>query len=205
MTTQNINFAPAESTETWDSGIEIQLIVFYQGSDDDEIFTFFSLSDLLAFREQYPEGGSTTYSYKLSDSMNTKGWACESNELSAFVQRANEYLARGVKHQGLNTPYKRTDGFIKNVESAHPFDVIRADVVLERMNAKAHFGCGLHYEIYQYNLISSAMKYLERLPERDRPTFEKAAENIGLKLTESELVQCANAYCDLTNELFEDY
>jgi len=150
MTTQNINSAPAESTEIWNSGIEIQLTVFYQGCGDDEI-------------------------------------------------------ARSVKHQGLNTPYKRTDGFIKNVESAHPFDVIRADVVLERMNAKAHFGCGLHYEIYQYNLISSAMKYLERLPERDRPTFEKAAENIGLKLTEAELEQCANAYCDLTNELFEDY
>ncbi|HHQ3254869.1 TPA: hypothetical protein ACSPPI_005298, partial [Klebsiella pneumoniae] len=31
----------------------------------------------------------------------------------------------------------RTDGFVRNIHSRNPFDVIRADVVLERIEKKA--------------------------------------------------------------------
>jgi hypothetical protein len=137
----------------------------------------------------------TTQNSNVAPAESTETWGVE----------MENSLAGHEKPQGPNSTYKRTDGFIKNVESAHPFDVIRADVVLERLSVKANYGCGLHYEIYEYNLIASAMEYLERLPERDRSTFHKAATNIGIKLTEDELVKCANAYCDLRNELFEDY
>ncbi|EKQ8639484.1 hypothetical protein P6054_004658 [Salmonella enterica] len=39
----------------------------------------------------------------------------------------------------------RTDGFIRNIHSRNPFDVIRADVVISRLEKQAHWGCGLHY------------------------------------------------------------
>ena len=51
----------------------------------------------------------------------------------------------------------RTDGFITNIKSRNPFDVIRADVVLEQMSKQAHQGCGLYFEIYEARLLSSAM------------------------------------------------
>jgi len=43
----------------------------------------------------------------------------------------------------------RTDGFVRNIHSRNPFDVIRADVVLARMEKQANRACGLHYEIYE--------------------------------------------------------
>ena len=36
----------------------------------------------------------------------------------------------------------RTDGFVRNIHSRNPFDVIRADVVLERIEKKAGRSCG---------------------------------------------------------------
>lgn len=70
----------------------------------------------------------------------------------------------------------RTDGFVRNLHSAHPFDVIRADVVLARMEAQAHRGCGLHYEIYHSYLLDAALDYLAGLPLKDRPPFIGAAD-----------------------------
>ncbi|EPR1888271.1 hypothetical protein ACU399_005729, partial [Escherichia coli] len=53
---------------------------------------------------------------------------------------------------GRNMSAARTDGFIRNIHSRNPFDVIRADVVISRLEKQAHWGCGLHYEIYEANL-----------------------------------------------------
>ncbi|MFK3708730.1 hypothetical protein ACI2JR_28125 [Klebsiella sp. NPDC088457] len=47
----------------------------------------------------------------------------------------------------------RTDGFIRNIHSRNPFDVIRADVVLARIEKQANRACGLHYEIYESRLL----------------------------------------------------
>ncbi|EEW3673759.1 hypothetical protein D9550_25190 [Escherichia coli] len=54
---------------------------------------------------------------------------------------------------GRNMSAARTDGFIRNIHSRNPFDVIRADVVISRLEKQAHWGCGLHYEIYEANLF----------------------------------------------------
>jgi len=75
----------------------------------------------------------------------------------------------------VKTPYLRTDGFVRNIYSRNAFDVIRADVVLERMEKQANQGCGLHYEIFQSRLLRMAMGYLEALPLKDRPVFMGAA------------------------------
>ncbi|MCM2447820.1 hypothetical protein HGO41_21930 [Rahnella sp. CG8] len=105
---------------------------------------------------------------------------------------------------GAKSTSLRMDGFITDVSSSHPFDVIRADAVISRLSEKAHQGCGLHAEIYEYTLISSAVAHLKRLPEKDHLIFLHAAEKQGLTLTDEELVRTANAYCDLRNELFEE-
>lgn len=54
---------------------------------------------------------------------------------------------------GRNMSAARTDGFIRNIHSRNPFDVIRADVVISRLEKQAHWGCGLHYEIYEANFV----------------------------------------------------
>lgn len=53
----------------------------------------------------------------------------------------------------------RTDGFVRNIHSRNPFDVIRADVVLERIEKKAGRSCGMHYELYQAHLLGGALDY----------------------------------------------
>ena len=98
----------------------------------------------------------------------------------------------------------RMDGFFTDISSAHPFDVIRADVVISRLEIYAGNTCGQHAEIYEYTLISSAVAHLKRLPEKDQTVFLQAAEKKGLTLTDEEVVRTANAYCDLRNELFEE-
>ncbi|WP_300002402.1 hypothetical protein [uncultured Cedecea sp.] len=99
----------------------------------------------------------------------------------------------------------RTDGFVRNIKSAHQFDVIRADVVLERMEKQANRGCGLHYEIYESRLLSMAMIYLEALPLKDRPVFMGAASKRGYMLTLAAEEQAHREESELMNELASDY
>ena len=76
---------------------------------------------------------------------------------------------------GRNMSAARTDGFIRNIHSRNPFDVIRADVVISRLEKQAHWGCGLHYEIYEANLFGILATAAEpicaciRRPVRRRP------------------------------------
>ncbi|VDA77230.1 hypothetical protein BANRA_05318 [Klebsiella pneumoniae] len=73
----------------------------------------------------------------------------------------------------------RTDGFVRNIHSRNPFDVIRADVVLERIEKKAGRSCGMHYELYQAHLLGGALDYLDALPLKDRPVLMGAAAKRG--------------------------
>ncbi|ELR8757041.1 hypothetical protein U7210_003404 [Escherichia coli] len=99
----------------------------------------------------------------------------------------------------------RTDGFIRNLHSSNAFDVIRADVVLIRMEAQANRGCGLHYEIYESRLLGAAMCYLEKLPVKDRPVFMGAAARRGYSLTLAHEQQAHNDCDELMAELARDY
>jgi hypothetical protein len=80
----------------------------------------------------------------------------------------------------------RTDGFVRNIHSRNPFDVIRADVVLERIEKKAGRCCGMHYELYQAHLLGGALDYLDALPLKDRPVLMGAAAKRGYSLTLAE-------------------
>ncbi|MCM2448537.1 hypothetical protein ACT3RR_20730 [Ewingella sp. AOP8-B2-18] len=95
----------------------------------------------------------------------------------------------------------RMDGFITDISSSHPFDVIRADVVISRLEKQAHAGCGLHYEIYESRLISSALNHLSRLPMKDRPVFIGVADRRGITLSWAAEEKAQNAYCELMAEI----
>ncbi|EKD2175811.1 hypothetical protein OQ841_004348 [Salmonella enterica] len=99
----------------------------------------------------------------------------------------------------------RTDGFVRNIHSRHPFDVIRADVVLARMEKQANRGCGLHYEIYESRLLGMAMHFLAELPLKDRPVFIGAAAKRGYMLTLVEEERAHGECVGLMNELAKDY
>lgn len=99
----------------------------------------------------------------------------------------------------------RTDGFVTNLTSRNPFDVIRADVVLARMEKQANSGCGLHYEIYESRLLAMAMGHLNALPLKDRPAFMGAEARRGIRLTLAE-AERAHDSCDaLMSELVADH
>ncbi|MDF1896697.1 hypothetical protein [Rahnella contaminans] len=102
---------------------------------------------------------------------------------------------------GAKSTSLRMDGFIRDISSSHPFDVIRADVVISRLEAQANNGCGLYFEIYESRLIGSALDHLSRLPMKDRPVFIGAADRRGIALTWAAEEKAQNAYCELMAEI----
>ncbi|OIX95197.1 hypothetical protein BFS14_15145 [Serratia fonticola] len=110
-----------------------------------------------------------------------------------------------LSHTNVKTTHLRMDGFVRNLSSRHPFDVIRADVVLERMEKQASTGCGLHDEIYEAHLFDSALNYLATLQLKDRPVFMGAAATRGYVLTLANNQRAQSASDELLAELRADY
>ncbi|HCE8859329.1 TPA: hypothetical protein NHV36_004552 [Klebsiella michiganensis] len=98
----------------------------------------------------------------------------------------------------------RTDGFVRNIHARNPFDVIRADVVLVRIEKEAGRCCGLHYELYQARVLGDALDYLDALPLKDRPAFMGAAAKRGYLLTLAEEERAQEARDVLMSELAEN-
>lgn len=73
------------------------------------------------------------------------------------TQNVNTAAPESTERCGQTTSL-RMDGFISDISSSHPFDVVRADVVISRLEVQAHAGCGLHYEIYESRLISKCIR-----------------------------------------------
>ncbi|MGX5056213.1 hypothetical protein ACWKX9_21495 [Enterobacter asburiae] len=99
------------------------------------------------------------------------------------------------------TTLLRTDGFVRNIHSRNPFDVIRADVVLARMEKRAGKTCGAYYEIYEVTLLGMALDYLAKLPLKDRPVFMGAASMRGFMLTWAEEERAKERHDDLMTEM----
>ena len=98
----------------------------------------------------------------------------------------------------------RMDGFVRNLYSKNTFDVIRADVLIQQMEKTANRGCGLYYEIYEYRLLSHAMRYLQSLPASHRLAFIRTARLRGIRLFADELKRSEWEYDDLMAELAQD-
>ncbi|HGH4646800.1 hypothetical protein LWT56_22305 [Enterobacter roggenkampii] len=99
------------------------------------------------------------------------------------------------------TTLLRTDDFVRNIHSRNPFDVIRADVVLDRMEKRAGKTCGAYYEIYEVSLLGMALDYLAKLPLKDRPVFMGAASMRGFMLTWAEEERAKQRHDDLMTEM----
>jgi len=99
------------------------------------------------------------------------------------------------------TTLLRTDGFVRNIHSRNPFDVIRADVVLDRIETLAAESCGAYPEIYEFNFLKMALDYLAILPLKDRPVFIGAASMRGYTLTLAEEERAKDVYDDLMTEM----
>ncbi|HFK4067415.1 TPA: hypothetical protein ACG1UU_004898 [Kluyvera ascorbata] len=99
------------------------------------------------------------------------------------------------------TTLPRTDGFVRNIHSRNPFDVIRADVVLAGMEKLAGKTCGAYYEIYEVRLLGMALDYLAKLPLKDRPVFMGAASMRGFMLTWAEEERAKQRHDDLMTEM----
>ncbi|EDV0264177.1 hypothetical protein YM80_004898 [Salmonella enterica subsp. salamae] len=95
----------------------------------------------------------------------------------------------------------RTDGFVRNIHARNPFDVIRAEVVLARIEEEAGWCCGMHYELYQARVLCDALDYLDALPLKDRPALMGAAAKRGYILTLAEEEHALEAQDALMSEL----
>ncbi|HBX9008784.1 TPA: hypothetical protein MIJ01_005710 [Klebsiella pneumoniae] len=98
----------------------------------------------------------------------------------------------------------RTDGFVRNIHTRNPFDVIRADVVLARIEKEAGRCCGMHYELYQARVLGDALDYLDALPLKDPPALMGAAAKRGYILTLAEEGYAQEARDVLMSELAEN-
>lgn len=95
----------------------------------------------------------------------------------------------------------RTDGFVRNIRARNPFDAIRADVVLARIEKEAGRCCGMHFELYQARVLGDALDYLHALPLKDRPALMGAAAKRGYILTLAEEQHALEAKDALLSEL----
>jgi len=128
------------------------------------------------------------------------------NVKTATKNRSERYGKNNTESALVNNGmFLRTDGFVRNIDSHIEFDVIRADVVLERMEKQANLGCGLHYEIYESRLLGMALNYLAELPLKDRPVFMGAAAKRGYTLTLAEEERAQDECAVLMSELAADY
>ena len=116
-------------------------------------------------------------------------------------RKLDEHTKRQRKPSTKESTTLRTDGFVRNIHSRNPFDVIRADVVLERIEKKAGRCCGMHYELYQAHLLGGALDYLDALPLKDRPVLMGAAAKRGYLLTLAEEERALEARDVLMSEL----
>jgi len=95
----------------------------------------------------------------------------------------------------------RMDGFISDISSSHPFDVVRAGVVISSLERKAQAGCGLYWEIFEFLLIRSLLDHLCRLPVKDRAVFIGAIVLRDITFTWAEVDRIQTAYREVMAEI----
>jgi hypothetical protein len=74
---------------------------------------------------------------------------------------------------------------IKNIFSSSPEKEITVEAALEHIR-KETGSCGLYYEITISRLTTSARYYLECLPESDKTSFQRRAEEYGIPFDDAD-------------------
>ncbi|CAI2537520.1 hypothetical protein [Serratia ficaria] len=80
----------------------------------------------------------------------------------------------------------RQDGFVKNPLSTGKYDVIRATVLLSRLQDAAHRGCGLHYELFEARLKRSILALQGLMPADHFQYFLDSAKKQGVFMDDME-------------------
>lgn len=95
-------------------------------------------------------------------------------------------------------------GFIRHPWSTERGDSMRADAVIQALSRTAHRGCGLHYEIYEYRLISELCALLDRLDSTDRKILADEAARQGFRLDDASVQESGLAYHHTLQEIQEN-
>lgn len=91
--------------------------------------------------------------------------------------------------------------FIDNLFSKEA-DKIRVDVLISKLQEMASRGCGLHYEIAEYNLLQYSLNYHEKLTDKEKPIFKNALEKLAsLRLDPEPLEEVTNNYYSTLAEI----
>ncbi|EKN5804486.1 hypothetical protein PXU57_005247 [Salmonella enterica subsp. enterica] len=83
-------------------------------------------------------------------------------------------------------------------------DSVSAESLILQMEKEAHYGCGLHYEIFQYRALCKLKNLLADLSTRDAEIFRQAASRLGFHLDENTLAESRRAYNKTIKEIREE-
>lgn len=93
------------------------------------------------------------------------------------------------------------EGYVKNPWEKRAHDGMHVDVLLKRIEANAHQGCGLHDVIFYQRCIDEILCVLEKLNQDDSDTLIKAAAKRGYELDELSVMESNTAYIDCLKEI----
>ncbi|MIE72710.1 hypothetical protein EL06_25820 [Salmonella enterica subsp. diarizonae] len=83
-------------------------------------------------------------------------------------------------------------------------DSVSAESLILRTEKEAHYGCGLHYEIFQYRALCKLKNLLADLSPRDAEIFRQAATRLDFHLDENTLTESRRAYDKTIKEIREE-
>lgn len=92
-------------------------------------------------------------------------------------------------------------GFIASPWAHERGDSVSAENLIQRIEKEAHHGCGLHYEIYQYRVLSELRNLLANLSAGDAETFQQAAAKRGFHLDDKALEESRQCYHETLAEI----
>lgn len=92
-------------------------------------------------------------------------------------------------------------GFISNPLSMTLGDSIKVEYFLKLIEKESSVGCGLHYELYTYRVISRLNELLTFLPPNDVEVVKLAAKQRGFQLDDDTLQISEKLYQNTLNKI----
>ncbi|WP_336107816.1 hypothetical protein [Thalassospira sp. CH_XMU1420-2] len=119
----------------------------------------------------------------------------ETEVFVANVATSSYRKARDSQLVFLSTGPKHNDGCGK----------IRIDVIYTAISDEAIKGTGQHFELYEHNMCSLLINYVDHLPDSDRQLFIEYIESKGHQISSSEYLEdVSSAYDDTMTEVRSD-
>ncbi|MCU6401195.1 hypothetical protein KW811_22175 [Enterobacter quasiroggenkampii] len=80
-------------------------------------------------------------------------------------------------------------------------DSIKAAALIERFEKEAMWGCGLHFEIYEYRLVKRLLAAVSQMNAADVETLRSVALQRGHHLDDQSLEECRQGYRNTLAEI----